>query len=324
MFRFGARCLLLLSALSPSVSPAADPWSVFRGQTPDDARLKKAVTLDGYHHWSPPKSLASWKARREHVRRQILVAAGLWPMPPAAELKPVVHGAIDRGEYTVEKVFFQSFPGVYVTGNLYRPKAGPARKPAVLTPHGHWSNGRFFVRSERDAKSEVRGGGESIAVNARYHLQARCVQLARSGCVVFHYDMVGYADSRQIAHRSGFGDAQAELRLQSWFGLQTYNTIRAYDFLEQLPDVDASRIGVTGASGGGTQTFILCAIDDRPAAALPAVMVSTAMQGGCVCENASHLRVNTTNVEFAALAAPKPYGLTVANDWTVDLMKLGY
>lgn len=81
---------------------------------------------------------------------------------------------------------------------------------------------------------------------------------------------------------------------------------------------------MTGASGGGTQTFILCAVDDRPAAAFPAVMVSTAMQGGCTCENASYLRVGTGNIEFAALCAPRPLAMSAANDWTVDIMTKGY
>src|SRR5262249_15776284 len=143
-----------------------------------------------------------------------------------------------------------------------------------------------------------------------YPLQARCAQLARMGSVVFHYDMVGYADSKAIAHRTGFTDAEAELRLQSFMGLQTWNSIRALDFLLSLPDVDPKRIGVTGASGGGTQTFILGAVDDRPTAAFPAVMVSTAMQGGCICENCSYLRVRTGNIELAGLFAPKPLGMS--------------
>ena len=140
------------------------------------------------------------------------------------------------------------------------------------------------------------------------------------GCVVFHYDMVGYADSVQLEHRPGIRDKmntpenwgyfspQAEARLQSMMGLQTYNSIRALDFLSELPDVDPQRIAVTGASGGGTQTFILCAIDPRPAVAFPAVMVSTAMQGGCTCENACYLRIGTGNVELAALIAPAAAG----------------
>src|SRR5271165_2684882 len=132
--------------------------------------------------------------------------------------------------------------------------------------------------------------------------------LARLGCVVFHYDMVGNSDSMQIKHREGFKDVDAQLRLQTFMNLQTWNSVRIVDFLHTLPDVDPGRIGVTGASGGGTQTFMLCAIDDRPAAAFPAVMVGTAMQGGCICENASYLRIDGNNVQLAACFAPRPLG----------------
>src|SRR4051794_17886076 len=107
-------------------------------------------------------------------------------------------------------------------------------------------------------------------------------------------------------------------------GLQTFNSIRALDFLVGLPDVDPARVGVTGASGGGTQTFILCAIDDRPAAAFPAVMVSTAMQGGCVCENCDYLRVGTGNIELAGLFAPRPLAMSGAEDWTKEIETKGY
>ncbi len=122
----------------------------------------------------------------------------------------------------------------------------------------------------------------------------------------------------------GFFSPQAELRLQSIMGLQTWNSIRSLDFLCSLPDVDRSRIGVTGASGGGTQTFILCAVDPRPTAAFAAVMVSTGMQGGCTCENCCQLRVDSGNVEFAALFAPKPLGLTAADDWTREMPTRGF
>jgi dienelactone hydrolase len=131
--------------------------------------------------------------------------------------------------------------------------------------------------------------------------------------------MVGYADSKQIEHRAGFTDAEAILRLQSFMGLQTWNSLRALDFLSGLPQVDPQRIAVTGASGGGTQTFILGVIDNRVAAEFPAVMVGEAMQGGCICENAPLLRINTNNVEFAATFAPKPLGMSAANDWTRDM-----
>src|SRR5439155_13182418 len=162
---------------------------------------------------------------------------------------------------------------------------------------------------EAEAKKQIAQGAEKTMAGARYPLQARCAQLARMGCVVFHYDMVGNADSQPIPHRQGFTDAEAELRQQSFMGLQTWNSIRALDFLLSLPDVDPKRIGVTGASGGGTQTFMLCAVDERPAVAFPAVMVSTGMQGGCICENCSYLRQGAGNIDLAALFAPKPLGM---------------
>jgi len=292
------------------------------------AKLRNLNDKDFFFH--VPATKEEWQKRRQAVREQILVATGLWPLPVKTPLKPVIHGKIDRDEYTIEKVFFASYPGHYVSGNLYRPKASGVasaprahKLPGVLCPHGHWNNGRFYEANDKAAAAEIKQGAEKTTEGAKYPLQARCAQLARMGCIVFHYDMVGYADSTAIEHRTGFTDADAELRLQSFMGLQTWNSIRALDFLRSLPDVDPQRIGVTGASGGGTQTFILCAIDDRPTVAFPAVMVSTAMQGGCVCENCSHLRVGTGNIELAGLFAPKPLGMSGANDWTIDIERKG-
>jgi dienelactone hydrolase len=289
-------------------------------QEVQDARLGPPRTLESHH----PGDLSNWEERRELVRRRVLVAAGLWPAPAAVPLAaPVVDGAIAREGYTVERVRFESLPGFFVTGNLYRPEgAGPF--PGVLCPHGHWTNGRFSAIPDSEAIAQLERGEEERYANARFHLQARCATLARMGCLVFHYDMLGYADSRQLSHDRGFGDVEAELWGLSWFGLQTLDSIRALDFLLSLEGVDASRLAVTGASGGGTQTFILGAVDDRPQLLFPAVMVSTGMQGGCVCENASHLRVGTGNLEFAAMAAPRTLGLTGANDWTIDLLREVY
>src|SRR5438128_6813672 len=322
--------LLPLLLLATTVRAADDPLRVIPpNEWPRDARLGKAKTLNDYFPMDVPTSKEAWETRRKALREQVLVANGLWPMPEKTPLHAVMHGKIDRDDYTIEKVFFASYPGHYVSGNLYRPKASGGRHSpeqkhaAVLCPHGHWPNGRFFERGEKEAQAEIANGAEKTMEGARCPLQARCAQLARMGCVVFHYDMVGYADCQQIEHRKGFTDAEAELRLQSFMGLQAWNSIRALDFLSSLPDVDPKRIGVTGASGGGTQTFILCVIDDRPAAAFPAVMVSTAMQGGCVCENCSYLRQETGNVELAALFAPKPLGMSGAHDWTIDIEKKG-
>jgi hypothetical protein len=317
--------LLAVLVAVPSLPADDDPTRVLPAdQKPKDRRLGPPRTLDDKDFdLKVPATREDWQARRQAVREQVLVATGLWPLPPKTPLNPVVHGKIDRDGYTVEKVFFASLPGHYVSGNLYRPKGKSGRLPAVLSPHGHWDKGRFYDAGEAAAKKQMEIGAEKTIEGARYPLQARCAQLARMGCVVFHYDMVGYADSTAIEHRVGFTDADAELRLQNFMGLQTWNSVRALDFLLGLPDVDPERVGVTGASGGGTQTFILCAIDDRPAAAFPAVMVSTEMQGGCVCENCSYLRQRTGNIELAGLFAPKPLGMSGANDWTLNIERRG-
>jgi dienelactone hydrolase len=244
-------------------------------------------------------------------------------MPVKTPLNAVIHGRIEQPEYTIEKVYFESFPGFYVTGNLYRPATVSGRVPGILSPHGHWANGRFYDSGEAAVLRDIVQGAERFEDGGRSPMQARAVQLAKMGCVVFHYDMIGYADCQQIsfeiAHRfakqrpemnraEGWGlySPQAESNLQSVMGLQTWNSIRALDFLESLPDVDPQRLAATGASGGGTQTFMLAAVDPRLAVSFPAVMVSTAMQGGCTCENACLLRVGTGNIELAGLFAPKP------------------
>jgi len=331
--------LVLLATLwtaAPGPAWATAPRVLPEGERPKDVRLEKLKELGDYFPFTPCESPEAWAARSERVRRQLLVALGLWPMPTKTDLDPVIHGRVDRDEYTVEKVYFKSYPMFMVTGNLYRPKGRRGRLPGVLCPHGHWSNGRFHDHGEKKVREQIEKGAEKFEVGGRHPIQARCVQLARMGCVVFHYDMVGYADSKQLPHRPGtreemntaenwgFESPQAELRVQTIMGLQAFDSIRAIDFLRSLPDVDPQRIGVTGASGGGTQTFILAAIDPRPAVALPAVMVSTAMQGGCTCENASYLRVGTGNVEIAALFSPKPLGLTAADDWTKEMETKGF
>lgn len=335
-------CLAFLAALA--ISPAAwaeAPRVLESDQRPADQRLGPLKDLDGYFPFQPPQSERQWAKRAANLRRQMLVALGLWPMPSKTPLNAVIHGSIERDDYTVEKVYFESFPGFFVTGNLYRPAGKSGRLPGVLCPHGHWSDGRFHDASRDGVRRQIVEGAERFEEGGRSPLQARCVQLARMGCVVFHYDMIGYADSSQIsfelAHRFakqrpemnttenwGLFSPQAESHLQSIMGLQTYNSIRALDFLCELPDVDPKRLAVTGASGGATQTLMLGAIDPRLAVAFPAVMVSTAMQGGCTCENCCDLRIGTGNVEFAALFAPKPLGMTAADDWTREMQTKGF
>src|SRR5580765_6272222 len=136
--------------------------------------------------------------------------------------------------------------------------------------------------------------------------------------VAFSWDMVGYNDMMQLGpHRQIATNRVNQLWNISLMGLQTWNSIRAVDFLESLPDVDKKRLACTGESGGGTQTFMLGSVDSRLAAQAPIVMVSHSMQGGCLCENAPGLRVDYSNMEIAAVPAPRPQKLVAATgDWT--------
>jgi dienelactone hydrolase len=308
---------------------------------PNDTRLQPLKDLNGYFPFTPPRSKAEWDNRAEYVRRQILVSQGLWPMPTKTPLNAVVHGRVERPDFSVEKVFFESAPGFFVTGNLYRPKGAHGKVPGVLFTHGHWQDARLSEETEPKLRNEIATGQERFEQGGRSRFQSMCVQLARMGCVVWQWDMLSDSDSRQLpravvhtfakqrpemntTENWGLYSPQAESHLQSIMGLQTWNAIRSLDFLLSLPEVDPERTAITGASGGGTQTMLLAAVDPRVQLSFPAVMVSTAMQGGCTCENASLLRVNTGNVEFAGLFAPKPQGMTTANDWTKEMSTKGF
>jgi dienelactone hydrolase len=269
-----------------------------------DRRAVEVLTLDTPYSFTPFTDRDAWLARARFLREQILVSAGLWPMPEKGPLDAHVFDRIERGDYSVEKVYFESHPGFYVTGNLYRPmgRAGPF--PGVLSPHGHWAYGRL----EHGADGSI---------------PARCITLARQGYVVFSYDMVGYNDSRQVDHRL------LDPRLAQWgigsLGLHLWNSIRSLDFLESLEDVDRGRLACTGASGGGTQTFLLAAVDERVRVSAPVNMISHYMQGGDVCENAPNLRLDTNNMEIAALTAPRPMLMvSAAGDWTRDTPRIEF
>lgn len=264
----------------------------------DERLLTMRSVHTDYNKLPVYKTREEWETRKEYLRQQILVSAGLWPLPEKLPLQPKYYHKIDHDDYIVETVAIQPYPGFYLGGNIYRPK-GKGPFPAVLCPHGHFEYGRLT----NDDTTSIPG---------------RCINLARQGYVVFAYDMAGYCDTRNVSHRFA-NDSISALYGINLFGLQLWNSIRALDFLLSLPQVDSTRIGITGASGGGTQTFFLAAVDDRFHVAAPVNMVSNTMQGGDICENAPGLRVNTFNVELASMIAPKPL-LLVSNtqDWTFD------
>jgi dienelactone hydrolase len=271
---------------------------------PDDLRLRRVA------HWQDTVVMPAyatreaWLARAAEVREQVLFAAGLLPLPERTPLYPMVAGRQERDGYAVENVAFESFPGFFCTGNLYRPLT-PGPHPVVLTPHGHWQEGRFAQRENGS-------------------IPARCISFARQGYLTFAPDMVGYNDSQQVVHR-GFDSPTNALWGIGALGLQLWNNIRALDYLLSLPEADASRVACTGESGGATQTYLLAAVDDRVRVVAPVNMLSAHYAGGCVCENAPGLRLGLTNMELVAAAAPRPMLIVAATgDWTVNTPRVEY
>jgi dienelactone hydrolase len=239
--------------------------------------------------------LMGWEKRAKRIRQGIVEGMQLPASPITSPLNPVLHSKRTYDGYTVENVAFESLPGFFVTGNLYRPLKKLSSYPAILSPHGHGTNPRF-----------------------QENVQKRCATLAKMGAIVLAYDMVGFGDSKQCDHKH----PQA-------LTLQTINSIRALDYLMSLPDVDTSRVAVTGESGGGTQSFLLTALDSRIKVSVPVVMVSAHFFGGCTCESGMPIHKSndhqTSNVEIAALAAPRPMLLiSDGKDWTKNTPNVEY
>jgi hypothetical protein len=166
-------------------------------------------------------------------------------------------------------------------------------------------------------------------------MQKRCATLARMGAVVFSYNMFAFGES--IAQIDSTAIIEKPVAENIWkhhatplaLTLQTWNSIRAIDFLQSLPDVNPGQIGVTGASGGGTQSFLLAAVDDRVTVCVPVVMVSCHFFGGCDCESGLPVHESkdhfTNNAEITAMHAPKPLLIiTDGSDWTKTVPELEY
>lgn len=252
---------------------------------------KGAVMLSKVQTSLPSK--ARWIEHADSIRDQLRMGMDMRVPPSRTPLNPKYRKKQTLDGYSVEAVIFESVPGFYVTGNLYRPTAPASAKSlaAIVCPHGHWDKAEDYGRFRAD-------------------MQYRCASFARMGAVVFSIDMIGYGESQQVPHEYSKGVA-----------LQTWNIRRSIDFLQSLPEVDPDRVAVTGASGGGTQTFLAAALDERVKVAIPVVQVSAHFFGGCMCE--SGMPIHRTgdkvfsNAEIAAVAAPRPM-LVISDgaDWT--------
>ena len=251
------------------------------------------------------KDLPAWESRKAELRKCFLSQMNLSPLPKRTPLNPIYTPKRKMDGYTVENVAIETIPGVYLCGSLYKPAKGKGPFPAILCTHGHASS-------------------TDLNQYGRYRPdhQYRCAMLAKMGAVVFSYEMFAWGESQlQIdneVHRTGLA-----------MTMQTLNSMRVIDFLTSLPDIDPKRIGVTGESGGGTQTFLLTALDERVTVSVPVVMVSSYFYGGCPCESGLPIHscsdVGTNNAEIAALASPRPMlVISDGDDWTQHVPEIEF
>lgn len=260
-------------------------------RSPEEGARDLQVLLASY------PALEAWEKRKTELRKGILEKMNLAPLPMKTPLNPIYTPLRKMNGYTVENVAIETIPGVYLCGSLYKPVKGKGPFPGVLCTHGH-------------------AGNVDLNKYGRYRSdhQYRCATLARMGAVVFSYEMFAWGESRlqvdESVHRTGLA-----------MTMQTWNSMRVIDFLTSLPYVDPKRIAVTGESGGGTQSFLLTALDDRIVASVPVVMVSAYFYGGCPCESGLPIHSctypATNNAEIAAMASPRPMMvISDGDDWT--------
>ena len=284
---------------APSHSRAQDPSpgdkslaDYFRAET---AKLAERCLAD-------VKSLEDWTSKRDEYRRQLAEMLGLDPLPERTDLKAVVTGKLEHDFFTVEKVQFQSRPGLYVTGNLYLPRNADKPAPAVLYVCGH---------------GQVKKNGVSYGNKTSY--QHHGEWLARNGFVCLTIDTIQLGEIEGLHHgtyREGMWWWNS--RGYTPAGVEAWNGIRALDYLQSRPEVDGEKLGVAGRSGGGAYSWWIAALDERVKAAVPTAgitdlenhVVDGCVEGHCDCM----FMVNTYRWDYpqvAALVAPR--ALLIAN-----------
>lgn len=232
-------------------------------------------------------NLPEWEQRKSIIRAFIAKKTGIDFSKQAEAVNCVETAVTDMGSYVIKNVYWQTLPNYYVAGNIYLPKVADCKIPAVMMPHGHFEKDRFYDDNNQLAPS-----------------------LAKLGCMAVTYDMVGKGEDKETPHDDKYNN-----------GILLHNSIRILDYIDSLDYINKTKIAVTGASGGGSQTMLLSAMDSRITAAIPVCMLSAHFHGGCLCEMGLNYftgkNFKTTTAEIAAMFAPKDMlVISIGTDWT--------
>ena len=253
-------------------------------KTPEEGKEQLAFLATRY------QDQPSWEARKATLKSCMLQALKCSPLPEKPNSAPIFANKRTYDGYTVENVAIETLKGVYVCGSLYMPTKTKGLMPVILNPDGHFGDGRY-----------------------RADCQYRCAMQAKMGAIAFSYDLFAWGESllqfKTEDHRKSLAQS-----------IQFLNSERILDWLLTLKNADAKRVAITGGSGGGSQTMLVTALDDRIALSIPVVMLSSHHSGGCPCESGMGVHLcgeGTNNVEIASMAAPRPQLiLSDGKDWT--------
>lgn len=240
----------------------------------------------------------AWEVRKAAMKECMIASLGLDKAPAEPNSKPIVTKKRKYKGYSVENIALEIIPGVYTTGSIYKPYPLREKAAIIITPNGHFGDGRY-----------------------RESEQIRCAILAKMGAIVINFDLFAWGESQlqfsSETHRNSIAAT-----------VQVLSGIRLLDYATTLKYADASRVGVTGGSGGGSHTMFLAALDDRVTVSVPVVMVSSHFSGGCPCESGRGIHLcgeGTNNAEIAAMAVPKPQLLiSDGKDWTLTVPELEF
>ncbi|WP_207535199.1 alpha/beta hydrolase family protein [Desertivirga arenae] len=239
-----------------------------------------------------------WEERKAQLKSEMVQALKLSPMPKPPGTKPIITNKRIYDGYSVENVALEVLPGVYTCGSLYMPLNPKGKVPVILNPDGHFGDGRY-----------------------RADAQYRCAMEARMGAMAFSYDLFAWGESLLQFKATDHRRALAQT-------IQALNSIRILDWMLSLKNADPKRVAITGGSGGGSQTMLITAIDDRIKLSVPVVMLSSYHSGGCPCESGMGVHLcggGTNNVEIASMAAPRPQlVISDGKDWTQQVPQVEF